>query len=101
MESGPWVRRPLPRMQQSFRRECLRVLALFALFHVSSILACGLLHCPAYEYDMEFRDTLSHGNADALSRLPLPVCPPEGEQLPEIILLMDHLSDSPVTAQQI
>ena len=55
----------------------------------------------SYEYGMEFRDTLSHGNADALSRLPLPVCPPEGEQLPEIILLMDHLSDSPVTAQQI
>lgn len=50
---------------------------------------------------MEFRDTLSHANADALSRLPLLVCPPESEPVPEMILLMEHLKDSPVSSHQI
>ena len=50
---------------------------------------------------MEFRDTLSHSNADALSRLPLPVCPPENESPSEVILPLDHLSESPVTVRQI
>ena len=50
---------------------------------------------------MEFRKTSAHTNADELSQLPLPVCPAEEDQVPEIVLLLDHLSDSPVTAHQI
>ena len=54
-----------------------------------------------YEYNLEFHKTSAHTNADALSWLPLPVCPAEEDQVPEIVLLLDHLSDSPVTAHQI
>ena len=59
------------------------------------------LHLAAYEYTLKFRDTLSHSNADALSRLPLPVVPAESDPPPEVILLMEHLAESPVTAQHI
>ena len=39
--------------------------------------------------------------ADALSRLPLPTVPAEVPTPPELVLLMEHLADSPVTADQI
>ena len=35
------------------------------------------------------------------SRLPLPVEPASTEALPELVLLADHLKDSPVTARDI
>ena len=54
-----------------------------------------------YEYTLKFRDTLSHSNADALSRLPLPVAPPQAEPPPEVVLLMKHLSTTPVNVQAI
>lgn len=50
---------------------------------------------------LKFRSTQFHGNADALSRLPLQIEPSEAEQPPGLVLLMDHLSNSPVTAQHI
>ena len=59
------------------------------------------LFLSAYEYNLKFRDTLSHSNADALSRLPLAVVPAETDTPPEVILLMEHLCDSPVTAHDI
>ena len=59
------------------------------------------LFLSSYEYTLRFRGTQSHGNADALSRLPAPMEPDITEQLPELVLLMEHLEDSPVTAQHI
>ena len=59
------------------------------------------LFLSAYEYNLKFRDTLSHSNADALSRLPLAVVPSETDTSPEVILLMEHLCNSPVTAHDI
>ena len=59
------------------------------------------LFLSSYEYTLSFRDTHSHSNADALSRLPLPIAPEEEDPSPEVILLMKHLVESPVTSQDI
>ncbi len=48
-----------------------------------------------------FRNTAAHANADALSRLPLPVEPAKTETPPELVLLAEHLADSPVTADDV
>ena len=55
----------------------------------------------AYEYAIKFRKTQAHSNADALSRLPLREYQRESETPPELVLLMDHLDDSPITARHI
>ena len=54
-----------------------------------------------YEYTLKLRNTTMHGNADALSRLPLPVVSANVEKPPELVLLTEHLQDSPVTADHI
>ncbi len=54
-----------------------------------------------YEYTLAFKPTSKQGNADALSRLPLPDQPSVTPVPMETVLLMDHLNDSPVTAAQI
>ena len=54
-----------------------------------------------YKYRLVFRNTKEHANADALSRLPLPDQPPKTQQEPELVLLAAHLSESPVTADNI
>ena len=59
------------------------------------------LYLSMVEYTLTFRNTTAHVNADALSRLPLPVEPAIVKQLPELVLLTDHLANSPVTADQI
>ena len=56
------------------------------------------LFLSSYEYSLSFRDTHSHSNADALSRLPLPIAPEEEDPPSEAILLMKHLAESPVTS---
>ena len=54
----------------------------------------------AYNYDIEFRSTTSHGNADALSRLPLPE---EGSRAPSETRLCNLWKTEalPVTSQQL
>ena len=54
-----------------------------------------------YEYTISFKPTSAHGNADALSRLPLPVQPAQTPEPLETVLLMEQLASSPVTAQHI
>ena len=59
------------------------------------------LYLSMFEYKLKFWNTSAHANADALSRLPLPVKPAVSQTPQELVLLMDYLSDSPVTASQI
>ena len=59
------------------------------------------LFLSSYEYTLSFRNTTAHGNADALSRLPLPEEPATTAPVPELVLLAEHLDDSPVTAADI
>ncbi len=54
-----------------------------------------------FEYNIKFRCTSDHGNADALSRLPLSDTVEENDVPPELVLLVEHLDSSPVTASQI
>ena len=57
----------------------------------------------AYEYKLEFRGTNLHQNADALSRLPLPEAPQNVYTITLRVgtILLEHLQDSPVTANHI
>ena len=55
----------------------------------------------AYEYTLVFRKTEAHGIADALSRLPLLEAPAQTQTPPELVLLMDHLNESPLTVEHI
>ena len=59
------------------------------------------LYLSLFEYTLKFRRTTAHSNADALSRLPLPVEPAVVQTPPELVLLAEHLDDSPVTVEQI
>ena len=54
-----------------------------------------------YEYRLVFRNTTAHANADALSRLPLPEQPAKVFEEPELVLLAEHLNESPVSANDI
>ena len=67
----------------------------------SARIKCWSLFLSSYEYILEFRNTTAHGNADALSRLPLSEEPAQVEVPPELVLLAEHLENSPVTADQI
>ena len=55
----------------------------------------------AYEHKIVFRGTKQHGNTDALSRLPISTTPVEVPMAPELVLLLDHLADSPTTVNDI
>ena len=55
----------------------------------------------SFEYTLYFRNTSQHSNADALSRLPLPEAPTEVPNPAELVLLIQHLEETTVTANQI
>ena len=59
------------------------------------------LFLSSYKYKLVFRRTTAHANADALSRLPVQGEPSKEVEEPELVLLAEHLADSPVTAQDI
>ena len=69
--------------------------------HASSRLKRWSLFLSSYEYTLVFRNTTAHANSDALSRLPLPQEPATTVREPELVLLTEHLADSPVTASDI
>ena len=50
----------------------------------------------AYQYEISYKAGQSNGNADALSRLPLPKMPDSAPLTGETILLMEHLEGTPV-----
>ena len=55
----------------------------------------------AYSYSIEYKPGSAHGNADGLSRLPLPNAPSQIPLTGDTVLLMDMLHSIPITAQQI
>ena len=55
----------------------------------------------SYEYSLTFRSTEEHGNADAMSRLPLPDCPAEVPVAAELVLLVEGLQDSPISTDHV
>ena len=54
----------------------------------------------SYEYNI-YRRTRAHGNDDALSQLPLPTQEKESSTPREVVLLVEHMAESPVTEQHI
>ena len=55
----------------------------------------------AYSYSIEYKAGKSNGNADALSRLPLPDIPTEIPMPADTNFLLEHLNNTPVTANMI
>jgi len=67
-------------------------------------LQCWALILASYKYEIEFKPTDKHCNADFMSRLPLPICMGKEEELSEAILSLYSLQQVqtlPVTANHI
>ena len=69
--------------------------------HASARIQRRALTLLAYDYEIRFRSSTAHGNADALSRLPLDVEPTVVPTPPETILMMEELECSPVKASHV
>ena len=82
---------------------------LITLFHQHKPASCQASACihrwslqlAAYKYTITFRGTKLHSNPDGLSRLPLSNAPAEVPMEPELVLLLQHLGESPVTVNDI
>ena len=59
------------------------------------------LSLASYQYTISFRSTTKHGNADAMSRLPLPNQPSNTPVPSELVLLIENLNEAPITSDQI
>ena len=69
---------------------------------VSARIQRWALTMAAYEYDIKYKKTSQHGNADGLSRLPLTEPDEEQSEVPtEVVLLVEALEDAPMTYAQI
>ena len=55
----------------------------------------------AYKYDIKFKSTQAHANADGLSRLPLTIDSTEGQSLEASIFNLAQIDCLPVTATQV
>ena len=69
--------------------------------HASARIQRWALTLAAYEYALVSRRTNAHGNADALSRLPLVDTIQETPLPAEFILALEQLNDAPMTHEQI
>ena len=54
-----------------------------------------------YDYHLIHKKGSEHANADAFSRLPLPVTLDTTPQPPEVVLLIEQMRDSPVNTDHI
>ena len=69
-------------------------------FHLGHLLEYAAGQCfVMYEYSFKFQNSTAHRNADALSRLPLPITVVETPL--ELVLLTEHVEDSSVTVDHI
>ena len=67
--------------------------------HASGRIQRWALTLASYEYQIAFRPTHKHCNADAFSRIPLQTTD-KGERVPtELVLLMEAMEDLPITAE--
>ena len=64
----------------------------------SARIQCWALTLGAYSYNIKFKKGSLQGNADALSRLPLPDHPESVPVAPEVIASLEHLSIVPLSA---
>ena len=55
----------------------------------------------AYTYDIEFRPTGEHSNADGLSRLPLPVVPPDDPNSDPKVFNISQMEALPITVRKL
>ena len=69
--------------------------------HTSNRIQRWALTLSMYEYSISFKSTAAHGNADALSRLPLPETSKDPPVPAETVLLLEQLSESPISVKQI
>ena len=67
----------------------------------SARIQCWALTLDAYSYSIKFKKGSLHGNADALSRLPLPDHPQLVPVAPEVIASLEHLSIVPPSAAKL